>query len=441
MNILFKFFSRIVGPAAVMAAGTMGAGATASLILAGAWFRYDLLWVILLVLPLFVISVDSASRIGLLNTERGMFSLIRSHINPQLAWLIFAINIPIHLFIGMGQMSVMTSSFMSIFGYFPPEMISDSAYAANYHVADILLSLVFAGFILWLLTSGGYERMQKAMTALMVTMFLCFLVVALGGFQEWSAIAAGFVPDVPQDLAVPSEETLRISTGSIIAIVGSALAPAALLGIPYMSADNLKGQPNLKQEYRKAVLNLGVIFGGYSMFVVIAGGFALYPLPNHAEIDTVHEAGKVLVNAFPEGLGFMGPLIFSAGLFMAALSTFIVVVQVVTYFCLDMFGLSWHDTTDNRRFKRLIVFWVVAPAVLAPFWSFPALLKVILLMGFNVIVIPLVMLIVIILVNQRQVVGEHRASVGRNVILFAGLVLSILLTVEKLPGYVRMLFG
>ena len=59
--IVSRLFSRIVGPAAVMAAGTMGAGAAASLILAGAWFGYELLWVIPVVVPLFVISVDSAS--------------------------------------------------------------------------------------------------------------------------------------------------------------------------------------------------------------------------------------------------------------------------------------------------------------------------------------------------------------------------------------------
>ncbi len=60
-----------------------------------------------------------------------------------------------------------------------------------------------------------------------------------------------------------------------MAIIGTALAPAALLGIPYMSADNSKGKPDLKHEFRKAVINLGVIFGCYAMFVIIAGGFAL----------------------------------------------------------------------------------------------------------------------------------------------------------------------
>ena len=81
-------FRELVGPAAVMAAGTMGAGAIASFLLAGAWFRYELLWVILFMVPVFVVSADSASRIGALNPESGMFTLIRERMSPLLAWLI-----------------------------------------------------------------------------------------------------------------------------------------------------------------------------------------------------------------------------------------------------------------------------------------------------------------------------------------------------------------
>lgn len=424
-----------------MAAGTMGAGAAASLILAGAWFGYELLWVIPVILPLFVISVDSASRIGLLNPDQGMFSQIRKHIHPGVAWLIFAINIPVHLLIGMGQMSVMTSAMMSLAGFYPPDAAASADYVSGYHYAEIALSLLIGAVIIALLSSGGYQRMQKIMTALMITMFVGFFVVAVGALREIGDILAGFVPSIPEDLAVAGSETLRSSTGSILAIVGSALAPAALLGIPYMCADNHSGTVDLKAQFRGSVVNLGLIFGGYSVFVIVAGGFALHPLADHASIDTVHEAGRVLVNAFPPALGFLGPFIFSAGLMIAALTTFVVVVQVICYFWLDMFGKDWRDTETNQSFKRLLIFWVAAPAILAPFWSFPALLKVLLLMGFNAIVIPVVIVIVIVLVNKVQLMGEHKASWQRNLVLAAALALSLWLMFEKLPDYIKFITG
>jgi Mn2+/Fe2+ NRAMP family transporter len=435
-----RLFSGIVGPAAVMAAGTMGAGAVASLILAGAWFRYDLLWVVVAILPLFVIFVDSASRIGLLNTDAGMLSLIRSHIHPSIAWFILAINVPVHLLVGMGQMSVMTSALLSVFAVYPPEPGASEAYVLGYKVAEAALALLLAGGIYWLLSSRGYERMQKAMTALLLIMFVCFLVVAFRGFQEFPAIAAGFIPKIPEDLPVPGTDTVRLSGQSMMAIIGTALAPAALLGIPYMSADNCRGTPRLRQEFRKALVNLGLVFGCYAIFVVVAGGFALYGLDDHARIDTVHEAGRVLVNAFPPGLEFLGPLIFSVGICLAALTTFVVVVQVISYWLLDMFGYAWHDTAANAPFRHMLKIWVFAPAVLAPFWSFPALLKVLLLAGVNALLIPLVMIIVIILVNRPKVMGIHTASAPRNVILFIGAAVSVWLAIIKLPGYTAMLF-
>ena len=86
MRKLPGYFKNIAGPAAVMAAASMGAGSASSLILTGAWFRYELLWVVLLILPLLVITVDTASRIGLLNKNKGMFSLICEHIHPGVGW-------------------------------------------------------------------------------------------------------------------------------------------------------------------------------------------------------------------------------------------------------------------------------------------------------------------------------------------------------------------
>lgn len=440
MKTLLKFFATIVGPAAVMAAGTMGAGATSSLILAGAWFRYDLIWVAVAVLPLFVLAVDSASRIGLVNRDVGMFSLIRQRIHPGIAWLILAINLPVHLLIAMGQMSVMTAAVLFLFEQGTPGAAMDAASAADgRQFVELLLAVVIAAAVIWMLTSEGYQRMQKLMTAIMVVMLVCFLLVALRGFQDIGAILAGLVPSIPPDAVANDGDVVRQSGISITAIIGSVLAPAALLGIPYMSADNSRGEPDFKGEFRNSVINLGFIYGGYSLLVIIAGGFALFPLANHAEIDSIQEASQVLVRAFPEGLGFLGPIIFSLGLFMAALTTFIVVVQVISYFCLDMFGHSWHYSKTNTRFKKLTIVCIVLPAVLAPFWTFPALFKVLLLMGVNTIVIPLVFLAVIILVNRRDVMGNHRAGVVRNAFLAAGFLVSTVLSVMKLPDFLRIL--
>lgn len=436
MNSIARLFNGLIGPAAVIAAGTMGAGAVASLILAGAWFRYDLMWVVLFMLPLFVVAVDSASRIGAVNHGTGMLSIVRRNIHPSVTWLLLAINVPIHLLVAMGQFSVMTSAFLSLFGMHPPTGASPADYASTYGWLEVATSIGLAVAILWVVLSHGYDRMQKAMTAMMVAMFVCFLLIAIRSFSELGDIVAGFVPSIPPDLQ--ASDALRSSTGSIIAIVGSAIAPGALLVIPYLSSDAGSDAATLRRDLRKSVLNLGVIFGAYAMFILVAGGYALFPLPGHADIDTVHEAGAVLTAAFPQALSAVGQAIFTIGLFIAALTTLIICIQVIIYLTLDAVGTDWTYTDDNRLYRRMLIIVTVAAGILAPLWTFPALLKVVLLMGANVFVIPLVIASVIYLLNRRAVMGAHTAGALRNVLLAACLLVSVFLAVYKFPDYVAM---
>lgn len=421
----------LIGPAAVMAAGTMGAGAMAAFLLAGAWFGYALLWVILLTIPVFVASADTASRIGVLNPQVGVFDLIRIHIAAPLAWLILVLVVPVHFLVSMGQLSVMSSALLSL--------VSLES-AAIGREGEVALSLVLAAMTLWLVLSRGYERMQRVMTALMVLMLLCFVLVALRGLGEWRSILAGFVPALPADLPLAGGAA-REATTSIIAMVGSAIAPAALLGLPYLSADAGGGRAELASNLRQAVINLGLIFGAYALLVAIAGAYALHVLPDHASFRDVAQAAGVFRAVLPGALAPLGPLIFTLGLFTAAMTTLVVAAQVTIYFVLDLAGHPWRFTPDNRSFTRALAVFMLSAAALAPLWEFPALLKVILLMGMNVVVMPAVYLVVLVLSNRRAVMHEYRNGPVRNLLLLAGLGASLGLAVNKAPQYWAMLVG
>lgn len=438
MKSPLALFRELVGPAAVMAAGTMGAGAIASFLLAGAWFRYDLLWVILLMLPVFVVSADSASRIGALNPDTGLFTLIRERMSPLLAWFILLVVVPVHLLVSMGQLSVMASAFKALVAWSPAAGASGKPASL---LVDVGLSLALATATLWALFSRGYGRLERIMTALMVLMLLCFLIVALRGLVEWRAIAHGFVPSLPPDLPLAHGDGARVATTSIISMIGAAIAPAALLGLPYLCADAGGDHDQLDSAFRKAMINLGLIFGAYAMLVVVAGGYALFPLPGHAGIADVGQASAVLRGALPGIFAGLGPAVFNVGLFTAAMTTLVVAAQVTVYFILDVFGRDWRFTEQNRRFHVLLTVFVLTAAALAPLWDFPALLKVILLMGINVVVIPVVYVIVIMLCNSRPVMRDVAPEWWRNALLVLGLLASLGLAVHKAPGFYRMLVG
>ncbi len=115
-NPLSRFIRTIVGPAAIMAAGMIGAGAVATRLLAGTWFSFDLLWVALYVIPMVIYTLDSASRVGIMSGGRGMLDMIKTEIFPALAWIIFVPQFLLNIIVNISQMSVMTEAVYGVFG-------------------------------------------------------------------------------------------------------------------------------------------------------------------------------------------------------------------------------------------------------------------------------------------------------------------------------------
>ena len=116
-----RLLRALVGPAALTAAGMIGAGAVATRLLAGAWFGFDLLWVALYVIPMVIFTLDSASRVGdalgrprhvrhdpHATSARG--SPGRSSCRPSL----------VNVIVNMSQMSAMVEGTYGALGLLPP---------------------------------------------------------------------------------------------------------------------------------------------------------------------------------------------------------------------------------------------------------------------------------------------------------------------------------
>jgi RsiW-degrading membrane proteinase PrsW (M82 family) len=105
----------------------------------------------------------------------------------------------------------------------------------------------------------------------------------------------------------------------------------------------------------------------------------------------------------------------------------------MTYFCLDMARRNWHFTADNRSFKLVFAVWITIPALVAPFWQLPALLKAILAMVGNLILAPVAVLVIMYFVNQPRL-GEFRANAGRNIVLGLTALFALALVINGVRG-------
>jgi manganese transport protein len=432
-------FSRFVGPAALTAAGMIGAGAVATRLLAGAWFGFDLLWVALLVIPMVIVTLDSASRIGVTSGGRGLIEMIRTEIGAWLAWIVFLPMALVNVVVNMSQMSAMVEGAYGSMGMLPPP-------GGEATLGLFIVTIVLTGTTVVAAVLGGYKRMETIMTALLVVILVCFIFVAVKGlldWQTWPALAAGLVPKIPESVPVFGDPArARNAFTQIMAIAGQALPPAVLLSYGYLAANSGYTTADAKRTFWKTVTNLGIVWGMFSVVVIVAGATALHNVYNgagpthlgvshYSQIETIPVAGQVLGPAFPGVLGFLAPRFFSMGLIAAAFTTLISVSLTMTYFCLDITRRNWHFTDANKAFKAVFATWIAIPALVAPFWQLPALLKAILAMVGNLLMAPLAVAIVLYFVN-RPALGELRANSGRNAVLVVTFLFALGLVINGL---------
>lgn len=433
--------ARLVGPAALTAAGMIGAGAVATRLLAGAWFGFDLLWVALYVVPMVVVTLDSASRVAVVSGGRGMLDMVRTDIGAWLAWAIFAAAFGVNIIVNMSQMSAMVEGAYGALGLLPPT-------GATPGVAIVAVGLTALTVALAVL--GGYRRVEKIMTALLVAILVCFVVVAIKGlidWHTWPALVRGLVPQIPADIPAANGTRVREGFTQAMAIAGQALPPTVFLTYGYLASNAGYTTADVRRLFWKTVHNLGVVWGLFSVVVIVAGTTALHNVytghgpsflgvTHYSQIESIPVAGQVLGPALPGALGFLAPRFFSAGLFAAGFTTLISVALTMTYLCLDIARQDWHFTASNRKFQAVFAAWIAVPALMTPFWALPALLKAIIAMVGNLLLAPVAVAVIFYFVNRRRM-GEFRANAGRNLVLAVTLLFALALVTLGVVRFVR----
>jgi len=436
-NPVTRFFKDVIGPAAIMAAGMIGAGAVSTRLMAGCWFGFDLLWVALYVIPMVIIANDSASRIGNI-TGRGMMDMIKTELHPALAWFMFIPTFLLNIIVNMGQMSVMVAGTYGMMGQKVP---AGGAVTAGVVTTTVVLTIISLLIVLF----GGFKRLVKVMTWLLMLILICFIIVAIKGlfqWQTWLGLLKGLIPTIPADLQVVGADKVRPAFTQLMGIAGQALPASVFLSFGYFTSNAAFTEADVKSTFRKNIINFGVIWGIFSVVVVVAGATAIHnfyvdpsfvegEIRHFSQFEEVYDAGRVIAPALPAGIKSIAPPIFSLGLLVAGFTTMVSVAMLMVYFCLDIVGLDWKYTAENPKFRLLLGLWIAIPALLSPFWQLPALIKSILAMAGNLVLTPIAMFILIYFMNQTKYVKSFTASKTRNAILGITFLFALFVTIYQ----------
>ncbi len=389
----FRLFA-VLGPGLIAANAGNDAGGIATFSQAGASYQYSLLWALAISGFCLAIVQEMCARMGVV-TGKGLADLIREQFGVR--WTALAM-----LALLIANTGVTVSEFLGI-GAAVQVLANDPQTPLVYIVVPL------AGLILWwLVIKGSYRRVEKVFL-IMSLGFLAYLPAAFAAQPDWRGVG--------HEVILPGLNTSSGYLLTAVALVGTTISPYMQFFVQSSVAD--KGIHSGDYFYEQLDIYSGTVFAMViAAFVVITTGATLYP--NHP-VTTAIDAAFAL-QAFA---GKYASLLFGIGLFGASLLAAAVLPLSTSYAICEAFGFergvsrSFHEAPVFQSiFTGLIVLGVLI--TLIP--GLPIIQVLIVLQDLNAAMLPILLVFIILLANNRRLMGRHVNKLGFNIIAWATVV-------------------
>ncbi len=385
---LFRLLA-VLGPGLIAANAGNDAGGIATFSQAGASYGYSLLWALAISGFCLAVVQEMCARMGAV-TGKGLADLIREQFGVR--WTALAM-----LALLIANTGVTISEFLGI-------TASVQVLAGDKNTPFVYLIVPLAAVILWLLvTRGSYRRVEKIFL-IMSLGFLAYIPAAFASHPNWSQIG--------RELILPPLSSDPGYLLTAVALVGTTISPYMQFFVQSSVAD--KGIHAGDYFYEKLEIYSSTVFAMLiAGFVVIATGATLFPA--HRTVQTAQDAAFAL-----EGL--VGPaagLLFGVGLFGASLLAAAVLPLSTSYGICEAFGF---ERGVSRSFKEAPVFQsiftglIILGVIIALIPNLPIIQVLILLQNLNAAMLPILLVFIILLVNNRRLMGRRVNGLAFNII-------------------------
>lgn len=399
----------LLGPGIVTASAGNDAGGIATYATAGAQYGYGLIWTMVLLFPALAIVQEMCARMGAV-TGKGLTDLIREEFS--LRWTAFVM---LALLVANG--GIVVSEFVGIAAAF--ELFGVSKYIA----------VPLMGFVVWaLIAKGSYRRVERIFLG-MALLLLTYPLAAILAHPKWG--------DVAQQTVRPSLHLNGAYLFSVITIIGTTISPYMQQYVQSAVAE--KGVSPRDYAVTRADVYMGSFFANsVAILIIVATGATLYI--KGITIESAADAARALEPV----AGSFASVLFGVGLLGASLLAAGVLPLATAYGLAEAFGF---EKGVDRGFRDAPVFLgiftgLIALGVIVTLIPGLPLVKVLLVTQLiNGLALPFVLISVLKLVNNPNVMGEHRNSAVYNVIAWATTVIVSLLSVALLINTVLGLFG
>ena len=396
------FYLGIFGPGLIAANAGNDAGGVATYAVAGASFGYNLLWALMISSICVAIVQEMCARMGVV-TGKGLADLIREQFGVRwsvvamLAFLIANTGITISEFLGIGA--------------------SVQVVANDIKTPLIYIIVPICGFLLWWMVSkGSYRRVEKIFI-IMSLGFLSYIPAAFAEHPSWSTVVHQTI--LPQ-FSNSSDYWL-----TAVALVGTTISPYMLFYVQSAVAD--KGMRVDDYFYEQLDIYSGTLFATIiSVFMIVATAATLYVA--HKQVNSALEAAFALRDL----AGRYASLLFGVGLFGASLLAAAVLPLSTAYGICEAFGFERGVSRSFREapiFQGIFTGLIVLGVLVTMIPGLPIFQVLIILQDVNTAMLPILLVFVILLVNNRRLMGRRVNSLGLNILAWATVIFVSALTI------------
>lgn len=389
-------FFILMGPGIITSNVDNDAGGITTYSLAGAEYGLKLVWSLIPIMIALIVIQEMCARMGVV-TGKGLSDLIREKFGAKVTFYL--------------MMAVFLTNMGNVLSEFAGVAAGMEVFGVNK-----LISVPASAFLVWwMVVKGTYKSVEKAFL-IACLFYLSYILTGIIVKPDWGQVAQQFVH--PQLSLNPSEMTM------VIGLVGTTIAPWMQF---YLQASIVEKGIKV-EEYKFARFDVvmgSIVVHIVAFFIILVCAETLFK--HGLKIETAKDAALSLAPL----AGKYCTYLFAFGLVNASLFAASILPLSTAYLICE--GLGWEVGIDKKfveapqfyGFYSIIIF-LGAGIVLFP--NFPLIPIMYFSQVINGMVLPFILIFMLLLINDKKLMGNQTNGPVFNLIAWATSLLLIALT-------------
>jgi NRAMP (natural resistance-associated macrophage protein)-like metal ion transporter len=383
----FIIFLSVMGPGIITANVDNDAGGITTYSLAGSQFGYSLLWTFIPMIIALAVIQEMGVRMGIVS-GKGLADLIREKVGIKFTFLM--------------MIALLLANFGNVLAEF-----SGIAVSAGIFGVPRLIALPVAALFVWLLVvKGNYKSIEKVFL-LASSLYLSYIVAGVLAGPNWGLAAKSVL--MPQ---------ISLSTAYItmvIGIVGTTIAPWMMFYIQSSVVEKGISLKNLKYSKVDAIFG-AIVVNIVAFFIVLACAATIFT--NGIQVNNVADVSNALVPL----AGQYASILFAFGFLNASLFAASILPLSTAYYVCESLGFEAGVSKGFREapvFHGLYLGLIILAVIIIMIPSIPLLSILFLSQVANGLLLPFVLILMLLIINDKRVMGKYVNSRLFNFIAIA----------------------